>query len=53
MFFLIFVREVTTFQQYIFESEPEIPEYKKLGLANANKKQELKNYNCSNELEQL
>ena len=34
-------------QQYIFENEPE---YKKLGLVNAKKKQEINNYNCSNEL---
>jgi len=38
-------KEVTTIQQYIFENEPE---YKKLGLANAKKKQETNNYNCSN-----
>ena len=40
-------KEVTTIQQYIFENEPE---YKKLGLVNAKKKQEMNNYNCSNEL---
>ena len=40
-------KEVTNIQQYIFENEPE---YKKLGIANAKKKQEQNNYNCSNEL---
>jgi len=40
-------KEVTTIQQYIFENEPE---YKKLCLLNAKKKQESNNYNCSNEL---
>ena len=40
-------KEVTTIQQYIFENESN---YKKLGIANAKKKQEINNYNCSNEL---
>jgi len=40
-------KEVANIQQFIFENEPE---YKKLGIANAKKKQEQNNYNCSNEL---
>ena len=40
-------KEVILIQQYIFENELE---YKKLGLANAKKKQEQNNYNSSNEL---
>jgi len=40
-------KEVVSIQQYIFENEPE---YKKLGMANAKKKQEQNNYNSSNEL---
>jgi len=40
-------KEVINIQQYIFENEPE---YKKLGIANAKKKQEQNNYSCSNEL---
>ena len=40
-------KEVVSIQQYIFENEPE---YKKLGMINAKKKQEQNNYNSSNEL---
>ena len=40
-------KEVVNIQQYIFENEPE---YKKLGMINAKKKQEQNNYNSSNEL---
>lgn len=40
-------KEVANIQQFIFENEPE---YKKLGIANAKKKQEHNHYNSSNEL---
>ena len=40
-------KEVANIQQFIFENEPE---YKKLGIANAKKKQEQNHYSSSNEL---
>lgn len=40
-------KEVINIQKYIFENEPK---YKKLGIANAKKKQNINNYNISNEL---
>ena len=42
-----FKNEVINIQHYIFENEPI---YKKLGIANAKKKQEANNYKTSNEL---